>query len=114
MKSKQSANESSTPKVSAFKIRKPKAAALSTKSEDKSKGTPDVQATSGEGKHAAQDVQFLLDHNAHSSEAELQAQIAKRAHELYEQRGGQHKNDLGDWLQAAREYLAHKDPGRGS
>lgn len=111
MRSKQSANESSTPKVSAFKTGKPKPAALTPKSEDKHKRTPGVQAMSGEGKSAARVVQFPLDYNAHSSEVELQAQIAKRAYELYEQRGRQHGNDLGDWLQAAREYLAQKDAG---
>jgi hypothetical protein len=29
--------------------------------------------------------------------------VAKRAFELYLARGGQHGNDLGDWLQAERE-----------
>jgi hypothetical protein len=30
-------------------------------------------------------------------------QIARRAYELYEQRGGEHGYDLDDWLQAERE-----------
>lgn len=35
--------------------------------------------------------------------AELQARIAKRAYELFEQRGGQDGYALEDWLQAERE-----------
>ena len=30
-------------------------------------------------------------------------QIARRAHEIYERRGGDHGHDLEDWLQAERE-----------
>lgn len=35
--------------------------------------------------------------------ADLQARIAKRAYELYLQRGGQDGSALEDWLQAERE-----------
>jgi len=35
--------------------------------------------------------------------------IARRAHELYEQRGGTHGNDLEDWLRAEREIDAEMD-----
>ena len=31
-------------------------------------------------------------------------QIARRAHELWEQRSGEHGHDLNDWLQAEREF----------
>ena len=34
------------------------------------------------------------------------AEIAKRAHEIYEARGGTHGCDLDDWLQAERELKA--------
>ncbi len=34
------------------------------------------------------------------------AEIAKRAHEIYEARGGSHGSDLEDWLQAERELKA--------
>lgn len=34
---------------------------------------------------------------------DLQGQVAKRAYELYEQRGGQDGYALEDWLQAERE-----------
>jgi hypothetical protein len=33
----------------------------------------------------------------------LEDQIARRAHELWQERGGQHGNDFTDWLQAERE-----------
>jgi hypothetical protein len=33
----------------------------------------------------------------------LEEQIARRAHELWHQRGHEHGNDLTDWLQAERE-----------
>ena len=38
--------------------------------------------------------------------------IARRAHELYEARGGQDGRDLDDWLQAEREVDAEIDEGR--
>lgn len=34
------------------------------------------------------------------------AEIAKRAHEIFEARGGAHGCDLDDWLQAERELKA--------
>lgn len=33
----------------------------------------------------------------------LEEQIARRAHELWQQRGREHGSDLADWLQAERE-----------
>ena len=36
--------------------------------------------------------------------------VAKRAHEIYEARGGQHGRDLDDWLQAEREIDAEAEP----
>jgi hypothetical protein len=35
--------------------------------------------------------------------------IARRAHEIYEARGGQHGRDLDDWLRAEREIDAEID-----
>jgi Protein of unknown function (DUF2934) len=49
---------------------------------------------SGEGKRTAE------------AGAELHEQIARRAYELYEQRGRQHGNDVADWLQAEEEIHA--------
>ena len=38
--------------------------------------------------------------------------IARRAHEIYEARGGHDGRDLDDWLQAEREVDAEIDEGR--
>lgn len=39
----------------------------------------------------------------------IHALIARRAFEIYEQRGGEHGHDWADWLQAEREVLATLD-----
>ncbi len=44
--------------------------------------------------------------------ADLQARIAARAYELYEQRGGQDGYALEDWLQAEREIRDAEQRGR--
>jgi hypothetical protein len=38
-------------------------------------------------------------------DADQHGAIARRAFELYEQRGGQHGHDWDDWLQAEREIV---------
>jgi hypothetical protein len=47
----------------------------------------------------------------------LEEQIAQRAHELWQQRGGEHGNDPADWFRAEREIMSgiksgfrHKTP----
>ena len=40
--------------------------------------------------------------------------IARRAHEIYEARGGEHGTELGDWLQAEREVDLEIDASRGA
>ena len=42
------------------------------------------------------------------STSELQEQIRRRAHELYEQRGGDDGHELDDWLQAESEVTQQK------
>ena len=37
---------------------------------------------------------------------DLEARIAVRAHQLYEQRGGCHGEDQADWFEAERQILA--------
>ncbi|GJL70556.1 MAG: hypothetical protein NPIRA06_31910 [Nitrospirales bacterium] len=37
---------------------------------------------------------------------DLEARIALRAHELYEQRGGCHGEDQADWFEAERQILS--------
>ncbi|HLE25924.1 MAG TPA: DUF2934 domain-containing protein [Thermodesulfobacteriota bacterium] len=41
-------------------------------------------------------------------ERTLQEMIAKKAHELYEKRGGGHGSDLDDWLEAERIVMGKK------
>jgi len=40
--------------------------------------------------------------------------IARRAHEIYEARGGEHGTELDDWLQAEREVDLEIDASRGA
>jgi Protein of unknown function (DUF2934) len=40
------------------------------------------------------------------------SRIARRAHEIYEARGGQDGKDLDDWLQAEREVDAEIDESK--
>ena len=40
---------------------------------------------------------------APQSEHELRERIARRAYEIYLQRGGKNRHDLDDWLEAERE-----------
>jgi Protein of unknown function (DUF2934) len=41
--------------------------------------------------------------DAHQRPASRMSKIARRAHEIYEARGGEHGKALEDWLQAERE-----------
>ena len=43
---------------------------------------------------------------ADSSARDLEARIALRAHQLYEERGGCHGEDQADWFKAERQILA--------
>ena len=45
---------------------------------------------------------------------ELQEQIRRRAHELYEQRGRNDGHELDDWLQAESEVTQQKAKGVGA
>lgn len=64
------------------------------------------QQPSKKQRHAA----GVGDENPRSQEApgvdDLQAVIARRAYELYEQQGCCHGHDLDHWLQAEREILS--------
>jgi hypothetical protein len=40
------------------------------------------------------------------------SRIARRAHEIYQARGGEHGKALEDWLQAEREIDAEMEEGR--
>jgi oligoendopeptidase F len=45
---------------------------------------------------------------------DLQEQIRRRAHELYEQRGRDEGHELDDWLQAESEVTRHKAKAVGA
>jgi hypothetical protein len=49
---------------------------------------------------------------AHAEESRMN-RIARRAHEIYEARGGEHGRALEDWLQAEREIDAEISDQRG-
>ncbi len=44
--------------------------------------------------------------------ASTQEKIARRAYELYQQRGEESGNDFDDWLQAEQEILGKKQPAQ--
>lgn len=111
MRSKKSDNERNTSKISAFQTPKTNVAARKTKPKPEHKGNPGFLAKSVGRENGAKPALSQLERPAPVSEAELQACIAKRAYELYEQRGCQHGYDMEDWLQAAREVLAQKCAG---
>jgi len=46
------------------------------------------------------------EHRPSSPVEDLDARIAMRAHELYEQRGGCHGEDQADWFEAERQILS--------
>lgn len=46
------------------------------------------------------------EHGEALSARNLEARIALRAHELYEQRGGCHGEDQADWFEAERQILS--------
>ena len=48
------------------------------------------------------------------STSELQEQIRRRAHELYEQRGRNNGREQDDWLQAESEVTQQKAKGVGA
>jgi len=47
-------------------------------------------------------------HQTTESTSDLQEQIRRRAHELYEQRGRDDGHELDDWLQAESEVTQQK------
>jgi len=49
-----------------------------------------------------------IDDEIAQSHLDLDERIRRRAHELYQARGGQDGNDTEDWLQAEREILGEQ------
>lgn len=58
--------------------------------------------------NAGEDAFMGVDSSGHSASSvdDLDAQIARRAYELYRQRGGCHGEDQADWFEAEREILS--------
>lgn len=52
----------------------------------------------------------LLLQPAASEDPELHRRIARKAYQLYEQRGRQHGHDREDWLEAERLILSERAP----
>jgi hypothetical protein len=57
------------------------------------------------------DVRELMDGD-HATAEELHAQSARRAYEVWQERGGGHGQDLDDWLTAEEEILRLEDARR--
>jgi hypothetical protein len=96
-------------KVSASQSPKPKGVTRTTKSIAANKGNTRSLARPAGDEQGAGTIQSLSEYSL--SEEAMQEQIAKRAYELYEQRGRQHGEDQADWFQAAKEALAPKYVG---
>ncbi|HEY7180259.1 MAG TPA: DUF2934 domain-containing protein [Blastocatellia bacterium] len=78
-----------------------------TKKSDKSLAeTPEApQASSTRRKSQASAENYESD-----GQIDLREMIARRAYELYEQRGGWHGNDINDWLMAEAEVKSALRP----
>jgi hypothetical protein len=61
----------------------------------------------------SQDLSPAISSAAHQPPESRMSKIARRAHEIYEARGGEHGKALEDWLQAEREIDAElaAEPG---
>jgi hypothetical protein len=110
MKSIKTSNEKVSETTSKLKgsVKEKKEGGQLKKSKPRSTGNPDSSShaaalTNG---HEAQPVQAIP--WSVTKETELQERIAKRAYELYEQRGRHHGQDIADWFQATQEILTEK------
>jgi hypothetical protein len=111
MKSQKSDNEGNLSKVSASQPLKAKLVARTKKPKDGNQMNAISLAKQAGDKNGAETIQSLSEHPVFPVEEELQARVARRAYELYEQRGWQHGYDLADWCQAANEILTPKSLG---
>ena len=67
-------------------------------------GTPaTVPSAMGDDRHAVENLAIEPTHE----------DIARRAYQLYEERGGEHGRDLEDWFQAERELRRFLDGAAG-
>lgn len=105
MKSQKSDQEEGPSKVSSSQLPKPKVVARSSKPKVGNKAKSPSLGKPVARKNGVGTMRSQTEHTSCHSEEELQAHIAKRAYELYEQRGWQHGDDLADWFQAVKEVL---------
>lgn len=112
MRSQKSDNEKSPSKGSASRLPKSKMVVRTTKPQSGNKVKSHSLDQSGEPQNGAGTLHLPTESSGGLSEWELQERIAKRAYELYEQRGWQHGNDQADWFQAAKEVLTPNGVGK--
>ncbi len=112
MRSQKSDNEESPSKGSASRLPKSKMVARTTKSKSGNKGKSHSLGQPVEFQNGAGIMHLPTEYSGCLSEWELQERIAKRAYELYEQRGWQHGHDQADWFQAAKEVLTLNGVGK--
>lgn len=112
MRSQKSDNEESPSKGSASRLPKSKMVVRTTKPKSGNKVKSHSLGQPVEPQNGAGTMHFPTEHSICLSEWELQERIAKRAYELYEQRGWQHGNDQADWFQAAKEVLTLNGVGK--
>jgi hypothetical protein len=109
MRSQKSDKEDSPSKSSAFQSPKAKVVARSQKPKVGNKAKSPSLGQPVARKNGVGTMRSETEHTPCHSEEELQVRIAKRAYELYEQRGWQHGDDQADWFQAAHEVLMSND-----
>jgi len=109
MRSQKSDNEERPSKVSASQLPNTKVVARSPKPKVGNKAKSPSLGQTVARKNGVGTMRPRTEQTPCHSEEELQARIAKRAYELYEQRGWQHGDDLADWFQAAHEVLMSND-----
>ncbi len=108
MKSNKTSSEKSSSMTSKLKGSAKKEESQLKKSKSRLTGNTDsltyaTARTNGHDAHPVRSQQWSV-----GQDAELQERIAKRAYELYEQRGRHHGQDIADWCQATQEILTEK------
>lgn len=111
MKTQKSNNTENTAKVLAFQLPMTKDAARTTPSNSENNEKASSMGPRPARKKDVKSRQFQPVLTLVHSEEEFQTQIAKRAYELYEQRGWQHGNDQADWFQAENEVSTQRALG---
>ena len=111
MRTQKSDNEGMASNVLPFQATKTKDVARTTPSNAEKKGKVNPMAKMPVHKKDVKTRQSQAVLSLVRSEEEFQTRIAKRAYELYEQRGWQHGYDREDWFQAEKEVLTQQELG---